>query len=72
MIRLGYVECNDVLKSQNGGYFTRAACTIVAGDVIVRMPWVLRLIEDYIVKDKEEFEQSMKNIPWIQQTIMKP
>ena len=61
MIRLGYVECNDVLKLQNREYFTRAACTIVAGEVIVRTPWVLRLIEDYIVKDEEEFEENADN-----------
>ena len=70
MIRLGYVECNDVLKSQNGGYFIRTAYMIVAGGVIVRMPRTMRLIEDYIVNNEEKFEQLMKNTPWIERTTV--
>jgi hypothetical protein len=56
LIRLGYVECNHILKSQNGGYFISAPCKIAAGEVIVITPWILRLIEDYIVNNEEEFK----------------
>ena len=44
---------------------------IAAGEVIVITPWILRLIEDYIVNNDEEFEQSMKNTPWIERTTIK-
>ena len=71
LIKFRYVECNGVLKKKNGGYFIRAACTIVAGEVIVRTPWTIRLIEDYIVNNEEKFEQWMKNTPWIEQITMK-
>ena len=64
LIKLKYgEECDCVLKLQNVDYFIRAACTIVAGDVIVRTPWIMRLIEDYIVNNEEEFERPMKNKP---------
>ena len=71
LIKLRYgEECNCVLISLNGCYFIRAACTIVAGEVIVITPWILRLIEDYIVNNEEEFEQWIKNTSWIQRTTI--
>jgi len=67
LIKLRYgEECNCVLKSLNESYFIRAACTIVADEVIVITPWIMRLIDDYTLNDEEEFEQWMKNTPWIQ------
>ena len=67
LIKLRYgEECNCVLISLNESYFIRAACMIVAGEVIVITPWIMRLIDDYTLNDEEEFEQWMKNTPWIQ------